>query len=41
MALECDPPHLGDIGDHEPEREPDPDWYYEAEIERRYREASR
>lgn len=41
MALECDPAHLGDIGDCEPEPEPDPDRYYEAEIERRYEEANR
>lgn len=35
MALECDPPYLGDIGDHEPDPEPDPDRIYEAELERR------
>lgn len=33
MALERDPAHLGDIGDGEPEREPDPDRIYEQEIE--------
>lgn len=38
MALQCDPPHLGDIGDHVPESEPDPDRSYEAEIERRMEE---
>lgn len=40
MALECDPPYLGDIGDDEPKPEPDPDRIYEAEIERRMEEAS-
>lgn len=30
MALECDPPHLGDIGDEPPEPEPDIDAEYEA-----------
>ena len=35
MALQCDPTHLGDIGDEEPEDEPDPDRIYEQEIERR------
>ena len=35
MPLQCDPPHLGDIGDDEPEEEPDPDRVYEQEIERR------
>ena len=34
MALQCDPPHFGDIGDIEPEREPDPDRIYEQKIER-------
>lgn len=34
MALQCDPPHLGDIGDHEPEAEPDPDTIYEERIEK-------
>ena len=34
MALERDPAHLGDIGDCEPEREPDPDRIYEQEIEK-------
>lgn len=38
MALECDPPHLGDIGDDEPESEPDPSRIYEQEIERRMEE---
>ena len=35
MALECDPPHLGDIGDQEKDHEPNSDRMYEAEIERR------
>lgn len=35
MALERDPAHLGDIGDREPEEEPDPDRVYEQEIEQR------
>lgn len=35
MALQCDPPYLGDIGDDEPEPEPDPDRIYEEEIEQR------
>lgn len=39
MALQCDPPHLGDIGDREPEPEPDPDRIYEQEMERRIEEA--
>lgn len=34
MALERDPPHLGDIGEREPEREPDPDRQYEKHAER-------
>ena len=33
MALERDPAHLGDIGDHEPKREPDPDLAYERAME--------
>jgi len=32
MALQCDPPYLGDIGDDEPEEEPDPDYEYERHI---------
>lgn len=39
MALEADPPWLGDIGDHEPEADPDPDRVYEARIESRIHEA--
>lgn len=39
MALQCDPPWLGDIGDEEPDVEPDPDRVYEAAVERR-REAA-
>lgn len=39
MALQCDPNHLGDIGDREPEPEPDPDRIYEQEMERRIEEA--
>jgi hypothetical protein len=35
MALERDPAHLGDIGDHELEEEPDPDRIYEQAIEQR------
>lgn len=35
MALQCDPPHLGDIRDSETESEPDPDRIYEQEIESR------
>ena len=35
MALERDPAHLGDIGDGDPETEPDPDRVYEQEIEQR------
>lgn len=35
MALESDPPWLGDIGDGEPEPEPDPDRFYEQEMELR------
>ncbi|MBP1986044.1 hypothetical protein J2753_000517 [Halolamina salifodinae] len=35
MALQCDPPHLGDIGESETEYEPDPDRIYEQEIESR------
>ena len=35
MALERDPAHLGDIGDGEQEKEPDPDRIYEQEIEQR------
>jgi len=37
MALERDPAHLGDIGDDEPGREPDPDpdRVYEKEMEQR------
>jgi hypothetical protein len=38
MALQCDLPHLGDIGDTEPERETDPDRHYEQEIESERRE---
>lgn len=38
MALRCDPPHLGDIGDGEPEEEPDPDRVYEREVEGRGRD---
>lgn len=38
MALQYDPPHLGDIGDGEAEHEPDPDHVYEREIERRGQE---
>lgn len=34
MVLQCDPPYLGDIGDTEPESEPDPDRIYEQEMER-------
>ena len=34
MTLQRDPPHLDDIGDTEPEREPDPDHAYEQEMER-------
>ncbi|CAM2767721.1 hypothetical protein HASA104033_01905 [Halobacterium salinarum] len=33
MALERDPAHLGDIGDEDPEKEPDPDRVYEQEAE--------
>lgn len=33
MALECDPPWAGDIGDTKPEPEPDPDFLYESWIE--------
>ena len=29
MALECSPPHCGDIGDEEPVEEPCPDRLYE------------
>lgn len=39
MALQCDPPYLGDIGDDEPDAEPDPDRHYEAKIERQMEEA--
>lgn len=35
MALQCDPPHLGDIGDGEQEEELNPDRMYEQEIEQR------
>lgn len=35
MALQRDPAHLGDIGDSEPEEEPNPDRIYEQEIEQR------
>lgn len=35
MALESDPPYLGDIGDDPEEPEPDPDWVYEREMELR------
>lgn len=35
MALHRDPAYLGDIGDDEPEDEPDPDRIYEQEIEQR------
>lgn len=35
MALQCDPPYLGDIGDRKPKPEPDPDRIYEQEIQRR------
>lgn len=35
MALQCDPTYLEDIGDREPEPEPDSDRIYEQEIERR------
>jgi hypothetical protein len=35
MTLERDPTHLGDIGDHEPEQELDPDRIYEQAIEQR------
>jgi hypothetical protein len=38
MALQCDPPHMGDIGDYEPDPDPDPDRIYEREIERRIEE---
>ncbi|GGI95009.1 hypothetical protein GCM10008995_01520 [Halobellus salinus] len=40
MALERDPAHPGDIGDNEPEEEPDPDRIYEQAIERRIEEVS-
>ena len=41
MALECDPPHLGDIGDREREHADDPlDHAYDAWAEKR-REAER
>lgn len=38
MALQRDPAHLGDTGDEEPEKEPNPDRIYEREIERRNEE---
>jgi hypothetical protein len=34
MALERDPAHLGDIGDSEPEPEPNPERIYEQGAER-------
>lgn len=38
MALNCSPPHSKDIGDWEPEHDPDPDRIYEQEIEQLYEE---
>jgi len=38
MTLQCDPPHLGDIGDGDLEEKPDPDRVYEREVERRGQE---
>ncbi|MDB9233350.1 hypothetical protein [Halorubrum ezzemoulense] len=35
MALQRSPPHLGDIGDDEPEPEPEPDRVYERQMENR------
>jgi hypothetical protein len=35
MALQRDPAHLGDIGDEDPELEPDPDRIYEQKMEQR------
>jgi hypothetical protein len=35
MALQSDPAHLGDIGDEEPEEEPDPDRIYERQMDQR------
>jgi hypothetical protein len=40
MALQRDPAHLGDIGDHEPEQEPEPDRIYEQAIEHQMEELS-
>ena len=34
MALQCDPPWLGDIGDLEEQFEVDPDAIYEARVEK-------
>ena len=33
MALQRDPPYLGDIGDEEPDEEPDPDYEYERRLD--------
>lgn len=39
MALECDPPYLGDIGDREPEPDDDPPAYrYDAWADKRREE---
>lgn len=35
MALQADPPYLGDIGDERPDAEPDPDRVYERTVEKR------
>lgn len=40
MALQRDPAHLGDIGDNEPEKDPDPDRIYEQGVEHRIEEVS-
>jgi hypothetical protein len=36
MALQCDPPHLGDIGECEEESEPNPYRLYEKNSEQLY-----
>lgn len=36
MALERDPPYLGDTGDDESNEEPDEDFEYEKRIEEEY-----
>ncbi|SEO88707.1 hypothetical protein SAMN05216388_10223 [Halorientalis persicus] len=35
MALQHSPPHLGEIGDEEPESELEPDRVYERQMEKR------